>query len=383
MSGEEELDLNVTECSANGTLGNKFAQPAWQVCLWAIAYSVIVLTAVCGNVIVIWIVLAHRKMRTVTNYFLLNLAVGDTAMAAFNTTFNFIYAAHNDWYFGLHYCRFQNLVPITAVFASIYSMTAIALDRYIAIIHPLKPRLSSSSTKIVVGVIWLLALALAFPQCFYAHIVQVESRVICEVDWPGDVGGQHQLTYQLVVIALTYLMPLMVMGVTYTKVGITLWASEIPGDSTQRYHEHLNAKRKIVKMMIVVILTFASCWLPYHLYFILTSFKKDIYYESYIQQVYLGLFWLAMSSTMYNPIIYCCLNRRFRIGFKRAFRCCPFVHVSRYDELELTTTASFRMTRSSTYTTIRMETTANSRINSNYDHAEETKREFVSSQTIL
>ncbi|XP_072334868.1 substance-K receptor [Scyliorhinus torazame] len=383
MSSEVAVVANGTEASGNGTVGNVFAQPAWQVCLWALAYSAIVLTAVCGNVIVVWVVLAHRKMRTVTNYFLLSLAVADAAMAAFNTAFNFIYAVHNDWYFGLHYCRFQNLVPITAVFAAIYSMTAIALDRYIAIIHPLKPRLSSSSTKLVIGIIWLLALALAFPQCFYARIVQAENRVICIVDWPEDVGGQHQLTYQLVVIVLTYLIPLMVMGVTYTKVGITLWASEIPGDSTQRYREHLNAKRKIVKMMIVVILTFAVCWLPYHLYFILASFNKDIYYETYIQQVYLGLFWLAMSSTMFNPIIYCCLNHRFRVGFKKAFRCCPFIHVSKYDEQELTTTASFRTTRSSTYTMTRMETTTNCRINSNYEETEETKREYVSSQTIL
>ncbi|XP_067858878.1 substance-K receptor [Heptranchias perlo] len=383
MSSAEGAELNETVSSANGTLGNVFAQPAWQVCLWAIAYSVIVLTAVCGNVIVVWIILAHRRMRTVTNYFLVNLAVADASMAAFNTAFNFIYAVHNDWYFGLHYCRFQNLLPITAVFASIYSMTAIALDRYIAIIHPLKPRLSSSSTKIVIGVIWLLALALAFPQCFYTRIMKLESRVICKVNWPGDIGGQHQLTYQLAVIVLIYLIPLMVMGVTYTKVGITLWASEIPGDSTEKYCEQLKAKRKVVKMMIVVVLTFAVCWLPYHLYFILGSFITDIYYETYIQQVYLGIFWLAMSSTMYNPIIYCCLNQRFRIGFKRAFRWCPFIHVSRFDQQELTAATSFRMIRSSTYTTSRMETTATSRIDSKYDEAEETKGEFISSGTVL
>ncbi|XP_048407544.1 substance-K receptor isoform X1 [Stegostoma tigrinum] len=383
MNSGTEVDLNETEASANGTFASAFAQPTWQVVLWAAAYSVIILTAVSGNVIVVWIILAHRRMRTVTNYFLLSLAVGDASMAAFNTAFNFIYAVHNEWYFGPHYCRFQNLLPITAVFASIYSMTAIALDRYIAIIHPLKPRLSSSSTKLVIGFIWFLALALAFPQCFYARIVQLESRVICKVDWPGDVGGQHQLTYQLVVIVLTYLLPLTVMGVAYTKVGKTLWASEIPGDSTERYSEHLNAKRKVVKMMIVVVLTFAICWLPYHLYFILASFKKDIYYETYIQQVYLGIFWLAMSSTMYNPIIYCCLNNRFRIGFKRAFRWCPFVHVSRYDQQELTTAVSFRMTRSSTYTGNRMESTLNSRIDSNHDETEEAKAKFISSQTIL
>lgn len=67
---------------------------------------------------------------------------------------------------------------------------------------------------------------------------------------------------------------------------------------------------KVVKMMIVVVTTFAICWLPYHIYFILGSFSRDIYKQHYIQQVYLSIFWLAMSSTMYNPIIYCCLNQR-------------------------------------------------------------------------
>ena len=50
-------------------------------------------------------------------------------MSAFNTVINFAYAVHNEWYFGSVYCRFHNFFPIAAVFASIYSMTAIALDR--------------------------------------------------------------------------------------------------------------------------------------------------------------------------------------------------------------------------------------------------------------
>ncbi|MBV98116.1 Substance-K receptor, partial [Eschrichtius robustus] len=62
--------------------------------------------------------------------------------------------------------------------------------------------------------------------------------------------------------------------------------------------------------MVPVVVTFAICWLPYHLYFILGSFQEDIYCHKFIQQVYLALVWLAMSFTMYNPIIYCCLNHR-------------------------------------------------------------------------
>lgn len=115
--------------STNTSEPNQFAQPAWQIVLWAVAYTVIVVTSVVGNVVVMWIILAHKRMRTVTNYFLVNLAFAEASMAAFNTVVNFTYAVHNEWYYGLFYCKFHNFFPIAAVFASIYSMTAVAFDR--------------------------------------------------------------------------------------------------------------------------------------------------------------------------------------------------------------------------------------------------------------
>ena len=116
--------------STNTSEPNQFVQPAWQIVLWAAAYTVIVVTSVVGNVVVMWIILAHKRMRTVTNYFLVNLAFAEASMAAFNTVVNFTYAVHNEWYYGLFYCKFHNFFPIAAVFASIYSMTAVAFDRW-------------------------------------------------------------------------------------------------------------------------------------------------------------------------------------------------------------------------------------------------------------
>ncbi|XP_072834999.2 substance-P receptor [Pogona vitticeps] len=338
---------------------NPFVQPGWQVALWAVAYAAIVLVSVVGNAVVIWIVLAHRRMRTVTNYFLVNLACSEAAMAAFNTLINFTYAVHNVWYYGLFYCRFQNFFPVASVFASIYSMTAIAVDRYMAIIRPLQPRLSATATKIVICVIWVLALLLSFPQGYYATTAQLPGRVVCMVDWPENTTLTYEIPYRLSVMLLSYVVPLLVIGYAYTVVGITLWASEIPGDSSDRYHEQVSAKRKVVKMMIVVVCTFAVCWLPFHIYFILQHFNEELYQKKYIQQVYLAVLWLAMSSTMYNPIIYCCLNDRFRIGFKRAFRWCPFISSSEYEGLEMKSTR-YLQTQSSMYKISRMETTVTS-----------------------
>ncbi|MEE6460556.1 hypothetical protein FKM82_001005 [Ascaphus truei] len=221
-----------------------------------------------------------------------------------------------------------------------------------AIIDPLKPRLSATSTKVVIGSIWIFAFLLAFPQCLYSKTKVMPSRTLCLLAWPGY---EKKITYQVFVVLLVYCFPLLVMGVTYTIVGITLWGGEIPGDTSDKYHEQLRAKRKVVKMMIVVVVTFAICWLPYHIFFIVTALDIKLDRWKYIQQIYLAIFWLAMSSTMYNPIIYCCLNKRFRAGFKRAFRWCPFIEVSSYDELELKATRFNPTRQSSMYTVSRME----------------------------
>ncbi|KAF4078380.1 hypothetical protein AMELA_G00198620 [Ameiurus melas] len=337
--------------SANFT--NQFAQPPWRVALWSLAYICVVLVAVFGNLVVIWIIVAHKRMRTVTNYFLLNLAVSDASMAALNTPVNFVYAAHGDWYFGDAYCKFHNFFPVAAVFASIYSMTAIAVDRYMAIIHPLKPRFSATLTRVVIACVWGAAVVLAFPPSFYSNTTAIRNRTLCYVAWPSL--HNYALMYHIIVALLVYLLPLMVMAFTYSVVGVTLWGGGMPGNSSDNYLEQLQAKRKVVKMMIVVVVTFALCWLPYHVYFIITGLYANIRKWKFIQQVYLAVLWLAMSSTLYNPIIYCCLNSRFRAGFKQAFRWCPFITVSHLDELELKSARFQRNRQSSLFAVTRLE----------------------------
>uniref|UniRef100_A0A672LMH8 Neuromedin-K receptor n=1 Tax=Sinocyclocheilus grahami TaxID=75366 RepID=A0A672LMH8_SINGR len=272
---------------------NQFVQPPWRVAIWSVAYSSVLAVAVFGNLIVIWIILAHKRMRTVTNYFLLNLAFSDASMAAFNTLINFIYATHGEWYFGEVYCKFHNFFPVTAVFASIYSMTAIAVDRYMAIIHPLKPRLSATATKVVIVCIWALAVILAFPLCFYSTTRTMPRRTICYVAWPRP--SEDSFMYHIIVTVLVYMLPLVVMGITYTIVGVTLWGGAIPGDSSDNE-------------------------LGIH-------FKNNFFQTS-----------------------------RFRAGFKRAFRWCPFIHVSSYDELELRPTRLHPHNQSSMCTLSRIDT---------------------------
>ncbi|KAI8521279.1 Substance-K receptor [Branchiostoma belcheri] len=267
---------------------NQFRLPEWQVALWTLPYTAIVLAAIVGNSIVIWIVFAHANMRTVTNYFLVNLAFADVSIA---------------------------------MSASIYTLTAICLERYIAIVHPLKPRMSRMCAKSVIAAIWLCAATVNVPLCVYSHFYTFtygeEEWSVCRFQWPND---NVQFWYDVGLMIVNYFMPLLVMAVAYTIVGFTLWAGKIPGEATQRHVEQMKAKRRVVKMMVIVVVTFCVCWLPYHVYFLIDSSYKE---WKHIQQVYLAVFWLAMSNSMYNPFIYCWLNKRDPSGARSVARLDP------------------------------------------------------------
>uniref|UniRef100_H2ZW46 Tachykinin receptor 3 n=1 Tax=Latimeria chalumnae TaxID=7897 RepID=H2ZW46_LATCH len=300
------VSYNSSSLAPAGNFSNQFVQPSWRIALWSIAYGAVVAVAVLGNLIVIWIILAHKRMRTVTNYFLLNLAFSDASVAAFNTLINFIYALHNEWYFGEGYCRFHNFFPITAVFASIYSMTAIAVDRYIAIIHPLKPRFSANATKVVIGSIWVLAFILAFPQCLYSK-TRVTPRILCYVAWPG--GSPHHFIYHVIVIVLVYCLPLLVMGITYIIVGITLWGGEIPGDTSDKYHEQLRAKRKVTNEGISICLRKKTLLSPYHCLTHVFVFLSQERNSSFCKAIFQSSFWSQnMQMFPYNVFCFCCFN---------------------------------------------------------------------------
>ncbi|CAG2110962.1 unnamed protein product, partial [Medioppia subpectinata] len=107
---------------------NVYILPLWQQFLWSFIFGLMVVVAAGGNIIVIWIVLAHKRMRTVTNYFLVNLSLADTMVSTLNVIFNFIYMLNSDWPFGQFYCKVSNFIAIVSVGASVFTLMAISID---------------------------------------------------------------------------------------------------------------------------------------------------------------------------------------------------------------------------------------------------------------
>lgn len=115
--------------AANGTDPNKYNLPWWHEVIWYVVFMGMVIVATGGNLIVIWIVLADRRMRTVTNIFLVNLSVADAMVSTLNVVFNFTYMLNLHWRFGLVYCKISQFVSILSICASVFTLMAISFDR--------------------------------------------------------------------------------------------------------------------------------------------------------------------------------------------------------------------------------------------------------------
>ncbi|CAH1101024.1 unnamed protein product [Psylliodes chrysocephalus] len=311
----------------------EFTPPLWKQILWCIFYIVMVVVATGGNVIVIWIILLNKRMRTVTNYFLLNLSVADTMVSTLNVIFNFIYMLYSHWPFGLVYCKITQFVAVLSICASVFSLMAISIDRYMAIITPLKKRLGQRCTLIVILWTWILGVLVGLPNVLFFRTEQLQNstRISCYMLWPdGDTNASSlEYHYNISVTVCIYVVPVVAMIFTYSRISAVLWGSQCIGENTDRQMEIIKNKRKVVKMMMVVVTIFAVCWLPYHVYFLVTFYYPSLLFSPYIQDLYLFIYWLAMSNSMYNPIIYCWMNARFRRGFARAFSFLPFVNFNR------------------------------------------------------
>ncbi|XP_076288898.1 tachykinin-like peptides receptor 86C [Lasioglossum baleicum] len=303
--------------------------PWWQELVWSLTFAVMLLIATGGNIIVIWIVLAHREMRTVTNYFLVNLSVADLMTLLLNCAFNFTSMLNSNWPFGAVYCTINNFVSNMTVASSVFTMVVISFDRYVAIMTPLKPRISRRVSVISMIVIWTIASALALPGFLYSatktwSYLENKTRIVCYLSWPdGDyVYSRSDYLYNLIFLIVTYLIPMTLMVICYTLMGRRLWVTKSIGELTQYQTNSMKSKRKVVKMFIAVIAIFAIFWLPYQGIFVFMHHDSQFMKSSYIQHIYLGFYWLAMSHAMVNPIIYYWMNIRFRMYFQRVL--CKF-----------------------------------------------------------
>ncbi|XP_067828050.1 G-protein coupled receptor 83-like [Heptranchias perlo] len=290
--------------------------------LLIVAYSVIIAISLFGNLLVCQVV-TKSKMSSATSLFIANLAISDLMITLLNTPFTLVRFVHSTWIFGKTMCHISRFVQYCSLHVSALTLTAIALDRYQAFMHPLKPRMSVPKGVICITSIWILASCFSLPHAIYQKLFRfvyretaIRSLCVPAFPQPSDVFWKY---LDLATFGLLYALPLLAITIVYTAVAKRLWSRNAVGDITmEQYIAHRRQKKKTIKMMMLVVVVFAVCWFPLNCYVVLIS--SQLIRTS--NALYFTFHWLAMSSTCYNPFIYCWLNNKFRTEFKTLLSWC-------------------------------------------------------------
>ncbi|CAG2172686.1 unnamed protein product [Oppiella nova] len=291
-------------------------------------YSLIFVISLLGNSLVIYIIFSKRRMRTVTNFYIANLTFADLLMTLINIPFSTARIILDNWPFGDLMCQFVPFIQVCSVYASTLTMCVISLDRHQAIIYPFGRRLSHVlPLKFVIPMIWILSSLLSLPHGYFNEVVTYytyRSLIRCRLMFP-----EPQYVYRQWLTILTfvsqYVIPLSIATFSYCKIALHIHRRVIVGNSTPqqiannlRQESILMSNRKTIKMLILVLVVFAVCWLPLNLYHLLADFMPDSYQHNFI--ILIGFHWFSMSSVCYNPFIYSARNSYFRESIRNFFR---------------------------------------------------------------
>ena len=246
---------NDTGNSTNGTeyQNNLFTVTPGLVVLLSILYGSISVTAVLGNFLVILVIVKNKSMQTVTNFFIANLSVADVMIGIFSIPFQFQAALLQRWDLPHILCPVAPFVKELSVNISIITLTVISIDRYFAVIHPLKPRCSSKTARLVMLVVWGFSLGSSVPVAIVFRVIYIPDSIpgttkpFCAPAFPSVNGFDLGQVYMMYITIVQYFFPLLIISFAYFRIMHTIWLTKAPGSAMDSRDAIMNRNKKKVR----------------------------------------------------------------------------------------------------------------------------------------
>lgn len=194
--------------------GISLAMPQWAAIAIAMVLTLIIVTTIVGNILVILSVFTYKPLRIVQNFFIISLAVADLTVAILVLPLNVAYSIRGRWDFGIHVCKMWLTSDVLCCTASILNLCAIALDRYWAITDPINYAQKRTVERVLILIIgvWVLSLVISSPP------------LVGWNDWPDhfDRNTPCQLTsnqgYVVYSSLGSFFIPLIIMTIVYIEI---------------------------------------------------------------------------------------------------------------------------------------------------------------------
>ncbi|MEE6479704.1 hypothetical protein FKM82_012342 [Ascaphus truei] len=297
----------------------------WRTVLYNVLIGVIlvliIITTICGNVVVCLAVGFDRRLRSMTNCFIVSLAITDLLLGLLVLPFSALNLLHEEWPFGATFCNIYTSLDVMLCTASILNLFMISLDRYYGVTAPLRYSMFVTPTRVAIamGVIWVVSLMVSFLPIHLGWNTKDKS-----IQNYGDNECKLELNkeYVLVDALLTFYLPLVIMCLMYYRI------FKIAREQAKRIN-HANCsntvnpvlptvrEHKATVTLAAVMGAFIICWFPYFTVFTYQGVNEIEVDET----ACLIVLWLGYANSALNPILYAALNRDFRTAYQRLLHC--------------------------------------------------------------
>ena len=293
-----------------------------------IAYSLIFVVSLAGNSLVGITVYKTKALRKPINYFIVNMAMSDLLYPIFLFPRDLVNLYADSWLIsgplGQVLCKLVPFSVVASSAVSIQSLILIAVDRFGAVVFPLRsPLISSKLCPFFILATWIVATAVYSPYLVAFNLGVYKGRLFCLRPWNKAFGETLSLAkFYLGTMIVFYYIPIALLTILYTNILFKLKTQVIPGEKSA-IAEELRAKRNrnVLKMAIAIVLGFLLCWLPFSIIILLHFFAWESTWPCGTL-LYWSIAWLmACSNCAINPCICFTFSTNYRQGLKKLLKC--------------------------------------------------------------
>ncbi|NWU95033.1 CXCR1 protein, partial [Upupa epops] len=290
-----------TPCQPSGSVLNKY--------LVVMIYCLVFILSVVGNGLVVLVVTSNHTNRSVTDVYLLNLAVADL-LFALSLPFWAAYRAH-EWVFGTVMCKAISVLQGANFYSGILLLACISVDRYLAIVYATRAATEKRHwVKFVCLGIWVFSMLLSLPMLVFREaFISPHNGTVCYESISNEETSKWRVVLRVLPQTFGFVLPFLIMLFCYGVTILTLLQTK-------------NAqKQRAMKVIFAVVLVFLICWLPYNVTLVSDTLMRmhaiadSCERRNHIDAALSITEVLGFAHSCINPIIYAFIGQKFRNSF--------------------------------------------------------------------